>query len=65
MSKPRKSYTVNVQGNRVPEAVRNGYHAYYSEYTNITAVEVKAKSKREAKMLAFRATGSEVLYVFE
>lgn len=54
-------FTVNTQGNNVEIAKNKGYHAYYAN--GVTAIEVKAKSKKEAKRkISFFA---KVLYVFE
>ena len=58
-----KSFTVNVQGNKVSEAEYWGYHAYFSTYTNITAIEIKAKNKQEAREIINKF--ARVLYVFE
>lgn len=57
------SYTVNVSGNKVNIAKMNGYHAYYSEYTNVTAIEIKAIDKKTAKHIASRF--GKVLFCFE
>jgi hypothetical protein len=55
-----QGYTVNVLGNHVTNAKAKGYHAYYAN--NVTAIEIKAKSKEEAASIA-RQFG-RVLYVF-
>jgi len=55
-------YTVNVKGGMVSTAEIVGWHAYYAN--GVTAVEIQATSKQDAKRKAERV-GLEVLYVFE
>lgn len=57
------SYTVNVMGDKVKLAEENGYHAYYSQHTNITAIEIKTINKSQARRIAEHF--GRVLYIFE
>lgn len=58
-----KSYTINVKGNLVNLAKEKGYNAYYAD--NITAIEIKANNKIEAKRIIKRITNAKICYVFE
>jgi hypothetical protein len=58
------SYTVNVSdnsGDARENAKEAGYHAYSA--SGITAIEIKAANKKEAKAIASQF--GKVLYVFE
>ena len=60
-----KSYTVNTEGNNVDVAKRLGFHAYYAD--GVTAIEVHAKDKREARSIVRSIIGNvpKIYYVFE
>lgn len=56
----KKSYTVNILG----ELSKKDTYPYNSYYANgVTAIELKAKDKREARQIASQF--GKVLYVFE
>ena len=55
------TFTVNVQGDQ-RDNVSPSIHSYYAN--GVTALEIPAKSKAEAKTMVERM-GFKVLYVFE
>jgi hypothetical protein len=57
-----RTYTVNVNGDKVQEAKSLGLHAYYAD--GVTAIEVPAENKWDARSKA-TIHGFVVLYVFE
>lgn len=49
----KATYIVNVWGTRAKsEAESFGFKAYCSDHTNITAIEIPAKNKAEARRVA-------------
>ena len=59
-----KGYVVNTAGNNVKVAQEAGFKAYYSPDFSVTAIELKAENKTQARQMV-RKLGLYILYVFE
>ena len=59
----KTTYTVNTAGDNRYMAEKWDYHAYYAN--GVTASEIPADTKEEAREIAEIITGQEVYYVFE
>jgi hypothetical protein len=59
-------YIVNVQGDKKDLAENRGFNkVYYSEKTNVTAIEVEATSKKAAGEKVRSLKCFNVLFIFE
>jgi hypothetical protein len=63
-----KNFIVNVKGNWVEHAYMNGYHAYWTCDTNITAIKLKTKSLEDAYRIVkydLKLNILNILYILE